>query len=168
MDLERLRIFQTVCEERSVSRAAVRLFRSQPAVSMQLATLEAETGARLLTRTGRGVEPTAEGLRLLACAAELFRAHDRLREAWSGEAGGGDLRLAASDTVSRYLLPAVLRALVRRRPGVRLHLTQSVTPESQNLLRGGQVEIHLGRFFTDQPDQLFVADVLIVANIVLR
>lgn len=141
MDLDRLRIFQVVCEEGNVSRAAVRLFRTQPAISMQLATLESEAGARLLTRTGRGVQPTAEGRRLLACAAELFRAHDRLREAWSGGDEGGDLRLAASDTVSRHLLPGALRALVRRRPGVRIHLVQSATPESQNLLRSGQVEV---------------------------
>ncbi len=141
MDLERLRTLQLVCEEGSVSRAAVRLFRSQPAISMQLAALEAEAGAQLLTRTGRGVRPTPDGRRLLACAAELFRAHDRLREAWSGEAGAGDLRLAASDTVSRHLLPAALRAVVRRRPGVRLHLVQSVTPDSVNLLRSGEVEV---------------------------
>lgn len=141
MDLDRLRILQVVCEEGSVSRAAVRLFRTQPAVSMQLGTLEAEAGARLLTRTGRGVQPTAEGRRLLACAAELFRAQDRLQEAWSGEAEAGELRLAASDTVSRHLLPAALRALVRRRPGVRLHLVQAVTPESRNMLRSGAVEV---------------------------
>ncbi len=141
MDLERLRMLQLVCEEGSVSRAAVRLFRTQPAVSMQLATLEAEAGTQLLTRTGRGVRPTPEGRRLLACAAELFRAHDRLEEAWSGEAGAGDLRVAASDTVSRHLLPGTLRALLRRRPGARLHLVQSVTPDAVNLLRRGEVEI---------------------------
>jgi len=141
MELERLRILQVVAEEGSVSRAAVRLFRTQPAVSMQLATLEAEAGTQLLTRTGRGVRPTPEGRRLLACAAELFRAHDRMREAWSGEAEAGDLRVAASDTVSRHLLPGALRALVRRRPGVRVHLFQSATPDSLNLLRGGEVEV---------------------------
>ena len=141
MDLDRLRAFQVVCEEGSVSRAAIRLFRSQPAISMQLAALEGEAKAVLLRRTGRGVEPTAEGRRLLSCAAELFRAQDRLREAWSGEAGEGELRIAASDTVTRHLLPAVLRALRRRRPGVHLQLVQSATPESQNLLRGGRADV---------------------------
>ncbi len=141
MNLERLRIFLVVCEEGSVSRAAVRLFRSQPAISMQLATLEAEAGVRLLARSRRGVAPTAEGQRLLACAAEVFRAHDRLREAWFGEAEGGELRVAASDTVTRYFLPGPLRAVVRRRPSLRLHLVQSSTPSSQNLLCSGQVDL---------------------------
>jgi LysR family nitrogen assimilation transcriptional regulator len=139
MDLERLRMFRVVCEEGSVSRAAVRLFRTQPAVSMQLATLEAEAGVRLLDRTGRGVTPTAAGRRLLAAAAELFRAHDRLREAWSG-AEEGDLRIAASHTVTRHFLPPVLRAVLRRRPGARLQLVESATPESLNRLHAGEVE----------------------------
>jgi DNA-binding transcriptional LysR family regulator len=139
MDLDRLRMFQAVCEEGSVSRAAVRLFRTQPAVSMQLAALEAEAGARLLQRTGRGVVPTAAGRRLLACAAELFRAHDRLREAWAG-GEGGDLRIAASHTVTRHLLPPVLRAVLARRPAVRLRLVESATPESLNRLHAGEVE----------------------------
>jgi LysR family nitrogen assimilation transcriptional regulator len=141
MDLERLRIFRLVCEEGSVSRAAVRLFRTQPAVSMQLATLEGEAGAKLLTRTGRGVTPTAAGRRLLACAAELFRAEERLREAWSGADDGGALRVAASHTVTRHLLPPALRALSLRRPGVRLQLVESATPDSQNRLHAGEVDV---------------------------
>ena len=141
MDLDRLRMFQVVCEEGSVSRAAVRLFRTQPAISMQLGALEAEAGARLVQRTGRGVVPTPEGRRLLAAAAEVFRAHDRLREAWSTEEAGGDLRIAASDTVARHFLPPVLRALLRQRPDVRLHLVQSATPASVNRLLAGEVEI---------------------------
>jgi DNA-binding transcriptional LysR family regulator len=141
MNLDRLRIFQVVCEERSVSRAAVRLFRTQPAISMQLASLEAEAGTRLLTRSSRGVSPTSSGQRLLACAAEVFRAHERLREAWTGTDVAGDLYVAASDTVARHFLPPILRDLVRRRPGVRLHLVQSATPESQNRLGGGEVDV---------------------------
>ncbi len=141
MDLDRLRIFQMVCEEGSVSRAAVRLFRTQPAVSMQLATLEGEAGARLLTRNSSGVRPTAAGQRLLACAAEVFRAHERLREAWAGEDVSSDLHVACSDTIAGHFLPSILRELVRRRPGVRFHLVQSATPESQNRLWRGDVEV---------------------------
>jgi DNA-binding transcriptional LysR family regulator len=141
MDLDRLRMFQVVCQEGSVSRAAVRLFRTQPAISMQLAALEAEAGARLVERSRRGVTPTPAGRRLLACAAELFRAHDRLREAWAGEDAGGELHVACSDTVARHFLPPVLRGLVQRRPQLRLHLAQSATPESLNRLARGEAEV---------------------------
>lgn len=141
MDLDRLRIFRVVCDEGSVSRAAVRLFRSQPAISMQLATLEGEAGAKLLERTGRGVVPTAAGRRLLACAAELFRAEERLREAWTGADDGGTLRIAASHTVTRHVLPPVLRALLRLRPEARLQLVESATPASLNRLHAGEVEV---------------------------
>ncbi len=139
MDIERLRMFRLVCEEGSVSRAAVRLFRTQPAISMQLATLEAEVGVRLLERTGRGVTATAAGRRLLAAAAELFRAHDRLREAFAATDEGG-LRIAASHTVTRHFLPPVLRAVMRRHPGTRLQLVESTTPESLNQLHAGEVD----------------------------
>src|SRR5512140_2286583 len=119
MELDRLRLFQTVCEEGSVTRAAVRLFRTQPAVSMQLRALEAEAGARLLVRSRRGVAPTPEGRRLLACCAELFRAHDRLREAWGAGEAEGELTVACSDTVARHFLPPILKALVTSLPGTR-------------------------------------------------
>src|SRR3990172_3012483 len=141
MDLDRLRIFQMVCKEGSVSRAAVRLFRTQPAISMQLATLEAEAGARPLLRDNPGGPPPPAAPRPLPCAAELFRAYERLRDPGAGEDVGGDLHVASSDTIARHFLPPVLRELVRRRPGVRLHLVQSATPESQNRLRRGEVEV---------------------------
>jgi DNA-binding transcriptional LysR family regulator len=127
---------------------------------MQLAALEGEAGARLLRRTARGVTPTGEGRRLLAAAAELFRAHDRLREAWAAGDDGGDLRIAASDTVARHLLPAALRALARRLPHARLHLVQSATPETLNRLRAGEVDVG----FVLRP----VADPLLAQETVLR
>lgn len=141
MDLDRLRVFQAICEEGSVTRAAVRLFRTQPAVSMQLRALEAEAGARLFERTRRGVRPTPEGQRLLACCAELFRAHDRLREAWRAAEGEGELTIACSDPVSRFFLPQVLVRLVAAHPRTRLHVLPSATPEALNRLRRGEADV---------------------------
>src|SRR6266704_6898486 len=141
MDLDRLRLFQTICEEGSVTRAAVRIFRTQPDVSMQLRALEAEAGARLLIRTRRGVRPTPEGQRLLACCAELFRAHDRLRESWSAGEAEGELTIACSDTIARHFLPPVLKGLVRSHPRTGLHLVASATPESLNRLRRGEADV---------------------------
>ncbi len=141
MDLDRLRLFQTVCEEGNMTRAAVRLFRTQPAVSMQLRALEGEAGARLLVRTRRGVRPTAEGLRLLSCCAEFFRAYERLRESWSASDAECELSVACGDTVARYFLAPILKDFVRLNPKTRIHVVQSATPDSLNRLRRGEVDV---------------------------
>lgn len=57
MNLQRLEYFVAVIDAGSLSRAAAILDMSQPALSRQIALLEEETGHRLLTRHGRGVEP---------------------------------------------------------------------------------------------------------------
>ena len=68
MNLQRLEYFVAVIDAGSLSRAAAILDLSQPALSRQIALLEEETGHRLLTRHGRGVEPTETGLALLGHA----------------------------------------------------------------------------------------------------
>jgi LysR family nitrogen assimilation transcriptional regulator len=68
-----------VAEAGSFSKAAAALVMSQPALSQQIATLEKETGHRLLTRTGRGAEPTAAGLALLIHARGIFDLAERAR-----------------------------------------------------------------------------------------
>jgi LysR family nitrogen assimilation transcriptional regulator len=79
IDLRRLEYFVAVAEAGSFSKAAAALVMSQPALSQQIATLEQETGHRLLTRTGRGAEPTAAGLALLQHARGIFELAERAR-----------------------------------------------------------------------------------------
>ncbi|HAL36663.1 MAG TPA: LysR family transcriptional regulator, partial [Polaromonas sp.] len=72
MDLRRLEYFVAVAEAGSFSKGAAALHMSQPALSQQVALLEQETGQRLFTRNGRGVEPTDAGLALLVHARGIF------------------------------------------------------------------------------------------------
>lgn len=72
MNLQRLEYFVAVVDAGSVSRASVILDVSQPALSRQIALLEEEVGHRLLTRHGRGIEPTETGHALLGHARGLF------------------------------------------------------------------------------------------------
>ena len=72
MDLRRLEYFVAVAEAGSFSKAAAALVMSQPALSQQVAALETELGQRLLTRTGRGAEPTDSGQALLVHARAIF------------------------------------------------------------------------------------------------
>jgi len=109
MELNQLETFLAVAEERSFSRAAVRLHRTQPAVSQVIRKLEGAVGETLFDRAARdGSLTTAGGLlreyavRLLALRREATSALDELKSLERGH-----LQLAANEYTCMYLLPAV-------------------------------------------------------------
>lgn len=80
MDFDRLRAFVWILEEGSVSAAARRLCRTQPAVTRMLQTLEEQVGAELIDRRARPMQPTTAGTRVLDYAREILRTADRLTD----------------------------------------------------------------------------------------
>jgi DNA-binding transcriptional LysR family regulator len=109
MDLNQLETFLAVAEERSFSRAAVRLHRTQPAVSQVIRKLEASLGETLFDRATRDGSLTAPGVllrdyaqRLLALRREASSALDELKNLERGR-----LQLAANEYTCMYLLPAI-------------------------------------------------------------
>jgi DNA-binding transcriptional LysR family regulator len=109
MELSQLETFLAVAEERSFSRAAVRLHRTQPAVSQVIRKLEGAVGETLFDRAARDGSLTAAGsllrdyaLRLLALRREASSALDELKSLERGH-----LQLAANEYTCMYLLPAV-------------------------------------------------------------
>jgi DNA-binding transcriptional LysR family regulator len=111
MELNQLETFLAVAEERSFSRAAVRLHRTQPAVSQVIRKLEAAVGETLFDRAARDGSLTAAGvllrdyaLRLMALRREAASALDELKNLERGR-----LQLAANEYTCMYLLPAIDR-----------------------------------------------------------
>ena len=109
MELNQLETFLAVAEERSFSRAAVRLHRTQPAVSQVIRKLEADVGESLFDRAARDGSLTAAGvllrdyaLRLLALRREASSALDELKSLERGR-----LQLAANEYTCMYLLRAI-------------------------------------------------------------
>jgi DNA-binding transcriptional LysR family regulator len=143
MDIELLRMFQVVCDEGSLTRAAARLFRTQPAITQQIQLLEREFGHVLLERSARGVRPTAQGQALRDRAGRLFREWEGLQEEMRDLAQGvhGELRIACSDTVARYFLPAILEEFVRSHPKVRLELRHASSGEIARMVEDGVSEV---------------------------
>src|SRR6185436_763001 len=78
IELYLIRVLHTLITERSVSRAALRLQSTQPAVSAQLRRLRELTGDPLLVRAGNGMTPTATALQLAGPAESLLQDADRL------------------------------------------------------------------------------------------
>lgn len=132
-----------VVEHGSFSEAARVLRLSQPAVTMQLQSLESEAGATLLDRRYRGVEPTEAGRLLLPYArrvlAELEEARDRLEE-FSGRVTGR-LTIAASTTPGQYVLPRLLGGFLAEFPEVGATLLVHDTAEVVESVEGGEANI---------------------------
>jgi DNA-binding transcriptional LysR family regulator len=137
MELSQLETFLAVAEERSFSRAALRLHRTQPAVSQVIRKLEAAVGETLFDRAARDGSLTAAGvllrdyaLRLLALRREATSALGELKSLERGR-----LQLAANEYTCMYLLPAI-DAFRRRFPhiSVAVHRTlASRIPDELNL-----------------------------------
>ena len=132
MELRHLRYFVAVAEDLSFSRAAERLLVAQPALSTQIAQLEAELGVLLLDRNRRSVRLTLAGQAFLQDARGLLRAADeageRVRRVSRGEEG--QLTIAFFSAPTMIFLPEIVRHFRSLHPGVSLRLLE-LTPERQ-------------------------------------
>jgi DNA-binding transcriptional LysR family regulator len=125
LDVHRLRVFRSVVASGSIHAAAANLGYTASAVSQHVAALQRETGLALVTRIGRGIEPTTAGL---ALAAEIDGVLGRLGEVECLVADlragrTGSLSIAYFASVGSAWMPAVVRALSAEFPGVRLNLS---------------------------------------------
>jgi DNA-binding transcriptional LysR family regulator len=125
LDVHRLRVFRAVVASGSVHAAATNLGYTASAVSQHVSALQRETGLTLMTRNGRGVEPTSAGR---ALAAEIDGVLDRLRGVESfvadlREGRAGSLSIAYFASVGAAWMPSVVRGLLRDFPGIRLDLS---------------------------------------------
>ncbi|XXX80682.1 LysR family transcriptional regulator [Sorangium sp. So ce134] len=123
LDLNLLRVFAVVADTGSVTEAARQLYLTQPAVSAALRRLTTAIGAPLFARRGRGLELTGRGKRLHATLVPHLQAilDAALSEPqWSPATSERTLRLGLSDAAELWLLPALLRALEREAPRMRV------------------------------------------------
>jgi DNA-binding transcriptional LysR family regulator len=120
-----------VAEHGNISRAAIALHLSQPAVSGQLRQLQDEFGEPLYQRDGRGVKLTGAGEALVVYAnriRETFAQAHAYRNALRG-LESGTLRIGASTTPASYLLPYLIAAFHRQHPDVTIHTIDGNTTE---------------------------------------
>jgi DNA-binding transcriptional LysR family regulator len=142
LDVARLRVLDAVARTGSVTAAARTLDYSQPSVSHHLARLEAETGAQLLQRAGRGIRLTQAGRLLADRAAEILGRIDAADAELSAHVGltAGRVRLAGFASAIGSLVPLAATTLAREHPGLEIGSVDTHPPEALELLRTGRVE----------------------------
>jgi DNA-binding transcriptional LysR family regulator len=143
LEVNRLRVIDAVARHGSVTAAARELHYSQPSVTHHLGRLEAETGAQLVQRAGRGIRLTPAGRLLADRAAEILGRIDAAGAELSAHVGlsAGRVRLAAFASAIGALVPAAVTALAAKHPGLEIGLTDVHPPEAIELLRTGKVEV---------------------------
>ena len=129
MDTRQLAAFCEVVERKSFSQAAERLGVTQPAVSLQVRSLEKRLGVQLLDRSGRRVEPTEAGQRLYRAAHRMLAVESQLLEELGGGDGElrGELVLGASTGPGGTVVPVLLCEFQRQHPEVSIALSVSDT-----------------------------------------
>ena len=121
MDLAQLQVFLAVAQERSFSRAAEKLFRTQPAISISVRKLEESVGQPLVVRGARQVKLTDAGEMLRDYAERLLNLRDELGKGLEGLKGlkSGQLSFGVNESSIHALLPSLAR-FHRLHPGVRI------------------------------------------------
>lgn len=143
--LVQLRVIDAVHRQGSVTAAAKELSYTQPAVSHHLSRLEAQLGAQLLQRVGRGIRLTPAGRLLADRAAEILGRVDSATAELSALVGltAGRVRLAGFNSVMSSLAPEAATILAEQHPDLELGLTDAHPEDALELLRAGHVEAAL-------------------------
>src|SRR5262245_4092447 len=145
MDLRHLRTFVTVAEQGTVSRASLRLRIAQPALSRQIADLEAELGVKLFDRIRRRLILTGAGERLLGDCRTILGAVGSLTERAQllRRADAGILRVAATPQMIDGVFSTFLHRFAERYPNVQIRLSETVGIEPFARLERGELQLVL-------------------------
>lgn len=132
-----------LAEHGTVTAAAKAMHYAQASVSHHLARLEAETGARLVQRAGRGVRLTAAGRLLARRAVEILGRLDAAEAELADHTGlrAGGVTVAAFPSAVGTFVPRAFAGLRTSHPGLALTLVEAEPPEALRLLRAGEVDL---------------------------
>ncbi len=166
IELHLVRVLHVLITERSVSRAALKLQSSQPAVSAQLERLRELTGDAILVRAGQGMAPTDTALGLLEPAATLLREAERLfgggahARAFDAAACTATFRIAASDFLDPLFLPELVARVKRLAPQAALQLhSLSAEFDYRRSLASGAIDLVIGNWL-EPPGELHLSNLL--------
>lgn len=165
----RLKVFKTVADRLSFTKAAAELLISQPAVTKQINELERLLGKPLFLRHGNRISLTDDGVRLLEYANRILALYGELRDAFVEEQGAfsGEIRLGASTTLSQYVLPGLLAKFRKFYPDVRVTLFNGNTEQIERQIADGKLDFGMIEGTASNPAlhyELFMDDELVLVT----
>ncbi len=152
--LRQLRAFCQVARLGSISRAAERVFCTQPAVSMQIRVLEEELDVSLVERKGPNIALTPAGRKLYRLASPLVEGIDRLPDSFAEQYRHVvvDVHVAAGPTAAAVLLPEYLKRFSELQPDTRVNVRTGTGGECLQWLRAYEVDLVIGAMDVEPSD----------------
>lgn len=153
--LQQLRGFCCAAQAGSISKAAERLFLSQPSVSLQIQALEREMKTTLFERRGPKITLTPDGKTLYDLASPLVDEIDTLDDTFAARRGGletGRLDIAAGESTTLYLLPQFVQQFVKEYPGIELKLHNVTGRDGLAMLRDDTADFAVGSMIEMRED----------------
>lgn len=154
--LQKLRAFCHAAQTGSISRAAERLFLSQPSVSLLIKALEVDLGVVLFDRHGPRIQLTTAGETLLATALPLVEGMDHLPDilaARLGEVESGSLSVAAGESTILYLLADFIKRFNDAYPKIKVQIHNVTGRDGLAMVRAGDVDFAVGSM-TEIPEDI--------------
>jgi DNA-binding transcriptional LysR family regulator len=142
ISLHKLELLCVVVEAGGITRAADRLFLTQPVVTAHINSLEKRLGVKLFERSGRGIEPTKAGEAVYIWAKELIsRTREMSREIEGLASGsGGSAVIAAGMTAGTFVLPPILIDFYQANPSAHVTLTQQAPERAVESVSTGDAD----------------------------
>ena len=156
--LQQLRGFCYAAQAGSISKAAKRLFLSQPSVSLQIKALERELECVLFERRGPKIRLTPDGEALLELALPMVESMDSLEEEFAARRNmpeHGRLDIAAGQSTILYILPKYVEKFVTDYPAIDLRLHSVTGRQGMEQLRAGEVDFAFGPMLQSYEDIVY-------------
>ncbi len=139
MTLKHIRIFVSVYQEESITRAAEKLHMTQPATSLAIREMEEYYHTKLFERSGRGIRVTSAGTRLYPSAARLLSLYDEMDAEMKNWDTSGRLRIGSSISIGSCILPQLINRFSKKYPELELY----VKVDSSDVIEQNILENHL-------------------------
>lgn len=143
MTLRHLKIFVTVCEEGSITKAAQKLFISQPTVSFAVSELEKHYGIKLFDRLSKRLYLTDAGTKLLPYAQHILLMFHEMEAGAQSLNNSGTLRIGASVTIGNCLIPGLLKSFSKKHPGVIVKIQVDNSEKIEQSILDSQIDLGL-------------------------
>lgn len=143
MNLRHLIIFKTVCEQSSITKAAEKLYMTQPAVSHVISELEKEIGTNLFDRISRKIFLNESGKIFLTKTIELLKLYDNLQEGLSDLKQYTPIRIGSSITIANFWLSDIIKNFENIYKNISLKITIDNAKEIESKLIQNKIDIAL-------------------------